>query len=456
MNISVESFGGADTVTGSCHLIKIEQENYLIDSGLFQGADLKLHKNISNLPFEILSIEAIILTHAHLDHCGLLPLYAKKGYSKPIYATEATKDLAAIILTDSAKIQQGNANSHNKKTNKKSQHVEPLYRHADVERVLNLIKVVEPHEINHHKNLKFRLFPAGHIPGAVSASLEIADQKILFSGDLGRDDDQIMRPPVIEGGHDCIFIESTYGGHQHVSGEVEKLLPQMLKHIIKTGCVLLIPAFTVARSQMLVKLFHDFFEKNPQLKVPIFMDSPMGLKVNKVFEKHHEWLKLTKEEYNTAFTDVTEVDEKWEADKLESFPEAHIILTSSGMMTGGKVLKHFSRLALDKDNIVFLPGYMGEDTLGNRLASGEREFSYEQESIKVNCQIIQTHQLSAHADQKQLSKWLEIAANSKERTSIFLIHGENEEKEKFIIYLNELGFKKVEKMNYRKAVQISV
>lgn len=454
MRIVVESFGGADTVTGSCHSLTLDNHQYLIDSGLFQGADLLKHQNREKLPFDIMNVEAIILTHAHLDHCGLLPLYAKKGFSKPIFTTEATKDLASIILQDSAKIQQANANRHNKFSKKTSQHIEPLYRTADVERVLNLMKVVEPDEIHQHKNLKFRFFSAGHIPGAVSVSLDLDNRKILFSGDLGRDDDLIMKAPLIEGGHDDIFIESTYGGHNHISGEVEKLLPQMLGKITKSGGVLLVPAFTVARSQMLVKLFHDFFMKNPKFKMPIFMDSPMGLKVNKVFEKHHDWLKMTKEDYQESFEGVIEVDEKWEAKKLESFPDAHILITSSGMMTGGKVLKHFARLALDEDNIVFLPGFMAKDTLGDRLSRGEREFSYEEEDIKIRCQVIQTHQLSAHADQEQLTNWLVKASRNKEDTFINLIHGESDEKDLFISHLNEQGFRKVSKMGYHRPIDL--
>lgn len=456
--IEVQSFGGSDTVTGSCHLISLKgKKSFLIDAGLFQGAETKVHRNTKDVPFDLKNVAGIFLTHAHLDHCGLLPLLCLKGYSGPIFATEATRDLAVIILKDSAKIQQANARAHNKNIVKTSQHISPLYRTQDVERVLNLFRVIRPHEPLEFEGITFNFYPAGHIPGAISVSLSPHGQekKILFSGDLGRTDDLIMLPPDIKEGHDIIFVESTYGGHNHPSDpKIEEQLTRLIKKVKDKGSVLLIPAFTVARTQMIVSLLHNLMKKNSSLKVPVLMDSPMGLQVNKVFEHHLEHLKLDHKEWTAMFSDVYEVEEKWQEEKVNSMPEGHILISSSGMMTGGKVVTHFARLAFDADNVIFLPGHQGAGTLGRRLIDGERSFEGEKETLEVKCEVLQSRELSAHADQNQLTEWLNKASKTPKDTLVFLIHGETEERLAFKKHLLGVGFGHVELMDYKSPTTI--
>jgi metallo-beta-lactamase family protein len=462
----VESFGGADTVTGSCHRVTYKKSKgngaqFLIDAGLFQGAETKVHKNTKKLPFSASDLKGIFLTHAHLDHCGLIPLLCLKGFNGPIFVTEATKDLAAIILKDAAKIQQANARSHNKDIVKTSQHIEPLYRTQDVERALGLMKVIRPGETLNFEGLVFDFFSAGHIPGAVSVSITIkeSNKKVLFSGDLGRVDDLIMNPPVIEKGHDVVFIESTYGGHNMAShGEINKVLSDLIKKTKERGSVLLIPAFTVARTQMVVSLLYKLMKQDSSLTLPIIMDSPMGLQVNKVFERYLEHLKLDHKEWQKMFEKVYEVEEKWQEEKVRTMPEGHILISSSGMMTGGKVLGHFARLAFDKDNIIFLPGHQGRGTLGRKLVDGERSFETETdgkaEVLHVKCEVHQSRELSAHADQNQLTQWLKDATGDFEKCFVFLIHGEKEERKAFRDHLKAKGFSNVELMEFQSATTI--
>lgn len=445
--ITVDSFGGADTVTGSQHLLKIEGYGLvLVDAGLFQGVDQCIHRNSPKLSYNPKEIKAIILTHAHLDHCGLLPLICKKGFSGPIYTTQATKELAEIVLRDAAKIAQAEAASSNKKIKKESLKKEPLYRTQDVERVMNLVKI---HPVAKKGLLPgggsptFEFFSAGHIPGAISVGFEVNGGKWLFSGDLGRDDDPLVRSPEIQGQFDHIYVESTYGAHLHPRGEIEKQIEGLIRHTREKGSVLLIPAFSVARSQMMALLIHRAFKKNPSLKIPVVMDSPMGLKVNKVFERHPEELKIDLREYHEIFEDIQEIEDKWQDDQLRKFPGAHIIISSSGMMTGGKVLGHFSRLAFDKDNTIFLPGYLGKGTLGAKLLAGEKTFVLEEEELEVLCKIEHSRELSAHADRDQIYSWLQSVIKNTDSSTIHLIHGEPEEKDSLKDFLLNKGFKNV-------------
>lgn len=408
------SFGAADTVTGSCHLLEGDHYRVLIDAGLFQGADAKKHKN--TLHFEATSIDAIFLTHAHLDHCGLLPYLCKKGFEGPIFCTQATRDLAEVILLDSASIMQYEA---------KKSSSSPLYRTQDVQRVMKLIKTVEYNKETSWKDTTFSLVPAGHIPGAASLSLD----GLLFSGDLGRNDDLLLKGPEPTGGHHVLFVESTYGGKEHpLSQEDQSELISLIKRIKKSKGTLLIGAFSVARSQMLLFLLKSIMEKHPEYDLPIYMDSPMTLKVNGLYQKHKE---LLKEDISGLFSFAEPIAHTWEEDtrKKHTDNQASILISSSGMVSGGKILSHLAELAPFKENILYLPGYLSAGTLGRELATKPTSFKIEKEEIPLKCDVIQGRQYSSHADQEELLEWIKKGSEGVKNPLIFIGHGEASQKE---------------------------
>lgn len=427
-DIFLSSMGGSDTVTGSCHLLTLGKNDYLIDAGLFQGRDEGFHKNQPHRLDELKKVKAIFLTHAHLDHCGFLPRLALEGYHGPIFCTAATRDLAELVMLDAASILQAEALKANKGVIKKSKHVGPLYRTQDVQRVMNLIKVVEFEKWEHHGDLEFCFYPAGHIPGASCLSLRssknsdlLGEERILFSGDLGRVDDLLIRPPKVEGGHTLVIMESTYGDRVHPSKgdpkSSEKVLPDIIRKVKAKKGVLLVPAFSIARSQMLLKFFKDLMERDHNLKLPVFMDSPMGLKANHLFSVHAEQLKISKDEVKELFEFFKPIKEKWDEEgreKTES-TEAQILISSSGMLTGGKVLEHFKNLSTNSDNFIFFPGYLGEGTLGRKVADGD---------IAISAEVLQAKDFSSHADQTQLLQWLsEATEGARSLPHVYLIHG---------------------------------
>ncbi|MEC7275733.1 MAG: MBL fold metallo-hydrolase [Bdellovibrionota bacterium] len=403
------SFGGADTVTGSCHLLKGERLNLLVDAGLFQGGDVKVHKNI--LSFDPKVIDGIFLTHAHLDHSGLLPLLAKKGFSGPIFCTQATRDIAEVILLDSASLLQKNSD-------------DPLYRTQDVQRVMNLIEVVDFEKEESFKGVNFKFHHAGHIPGAASVSLD----EVIFSGDLGRRDDILLKSPSPSGDHRVAIIESTYGAHHHglAQGDLQEL-KGLVERIIKSQGTLLIGAFSVARSQMMLSLLNRLMNEFPELEIRIAMDSPMALKVNGLYQKHKT---LLKEE--VVFSRVVEIKHTWDEStrQKKSHNQANILISSSGMVSGGKILTHLEELAPFKENILFLPGFLSEGTLGRKLSERPEHFLLESREIELHCDVVQGLQYSSHADQSELIDWLQLATRSE--ALVLVGHGDKEEKEEFL------------------------
>jgi len=452
--VEISSLGGSDTVTGSCTSLKVNDQNYLIDAGLFQGEDESFHKNKEQRVNSVESLKAVFLTHAHLDHCGYLPRLAYEGFSGPIFCTSATRDLAELVMKDAASILQEEAKHENKGVIKTSRHLSPLYRTQDVQRVLNLMRVVAFGREQTFNNLRFTFHPAGHIPGASSLSLTPSSYpqcKMLFSGDLGRTDDLLMRPPEITGNHNVIFIEATYGNRLHPSEDssenFQNLLPKLISQIKKTGSTLLIPSFSIARSQMVLFLLKNLMEKNPTLKAPIYMDSPMGLSANTIFLKHHEQLKIGLSETKELFDYFMPTKRKWSQESRQKRVgnEPQILISSSGMMTGGKVLEHFKNLSTDKNNIVYFPGYLGRGTLGKKIVD---------KAVPYLCEVYQAKDLSSHADQVQLLEWLKKAVGKEglppQNVQVYINHGALKAREKLKeVVKSELGFTS-ELLNYNE------
>jgi metallo-beta-lactamase family protein len=442
----LSSLGGSDTVTGSCQEVRWGQDTFLVDAGLFQGADEKEHKNKGERVPDAKTLNAVFLTHAHLDHCGYLPRLAYEGLNCPIYCTRATRDLAELVMLDSASIMQGVAKSANKKVSSPKHKSDPLYRTQDVQRVLNLMKVVDYEEEKTIGSLGFCFYRAGHIPGASSVSVWKQgnnQEKVLFSGDLGRTDDLLVMPPTVTKKHKAVVIETTYGNRNHSDRESEessfKVLPKLIRKIKGTRSVLLIPSFSIARSQMVLFLLKKIMDEDSSLKVPVYMDSKMGLSANQVFLKHHQELLLDREQMQDLLHFCQEIKEPWQEESREQGGGPHILISSSGMLTGGKVREHLKQLAPESKNIIFFPGYLGEGTLGRQIVAGDKVVSVGEDQVEIKCEILQAKDLSSHADQSQLINWLERC--TEEGSHIWLNHGSEVARSVFLEILKEKKMK---------------
>lgn len=451
--------GGSDTVTGSCQHLEWLGGNFLVDAGLFQGVDEKKHKNQKERVIDAKMLDAVFLTHAHLDHCGYLPRLAYEGLNCPIYCSRATRDLAELVMLDSASIMQNDAKSANKGVVKEKFRKEPLYRTQDVQRVLNLMRVVDWEEERTHAGISFSFQRAGHIPGAASVAIwpqGETDRKILFSGDLGRDDDLLVLPPEVRGKFKAIVMESTYGNRIHTSRDAEdssfQLLPELIKRIKGKRSIMLIPSFSIARSQMILFLLKKMMEEDKGLKVPVYMDSPMGLKANELFTKHHHELKLGKEEMEALFLFCQTIKESWEETSREKEGGPQILISSSGMLTGGKVMEHLKEIAPEKNNILFFPGYLGDDTLGRQIADGAKLVSVTGDEIEIECEVYQAKDLSSHADSVQLEKWLEPILSKD--GNVWLNHGSLDSREALKAKLEAERNWKVSLIPFQESVEL--
>ncbi|MEN7550301.1 MBL fold metallo-hydrolase [Rapidithrix thailandica] len=446
MDIRVKFLGAAKTVTGSKYLLEIDQYKLLIDCGLFQGVkDLRL-KNWEPFPVEPSLIDAVVLTHAHLDHSGYLPRLYKEGYQGPIYCTAATEDLLDVLLRDSAKLQEEEAAYAKKKGYSVHKDPKPLYDSKDVELVFPAIQSYEfrqPVKINEAITVTF--YNAGHILGAAIVEVLVKGQhqtkKIIFSGDLGRYDDAILYDPEPVSEADILFIESTYGNRKNPLQEpVERLAEIINRTCERKGC-LLIPAFAVGRTQAMLYYLKEVLDRQLIPEMNIFMDSPMAITATGLYRKHHIYHRLTDrdfredESFMTLRKHLHIVRSAADSIALNEIRSNAIILSASGMMNGGRILHHlFHRLPRESDTLL-LVGYQAEGTRGKRIMDGEKTVRVFGQPIPVACKVEFFEGLSAHADQDELVRWLEGFQSSPKRT--FCVHGEEQCSEEFAALIRQ-------------------
>ncbi len=399
-------WGATNSVTGSATFLELEGGTILIDSGLYQGSVSTEKENLIPYPQEAAKLHAVLITHAHLDHTGYLPRLVKLGFRGKIHCTPATARLMRIILLDSAKLSEGD-----------------FYSEEDVHHTMNL---VESHEFGEHfqlLNASVTFQSAGHILGAASLVLKADNKKIVFSGDLGRDTDPILlpHPPAPEA--DVLILESTYGGKiRH--GDLQKELHTFLMSVSRGSKVGIIASFAVARGQLLLELIHEFFERHPEEKVRVVMDSPMMKAANEVYTQYSsltqrpEDLRISLEEI-----DSIEFSREWTSLKKKSGPL--VILSSSGMVSGGRILRHLYNWHEDESALLFLPGYQGEGTYGRALSEGQRQLVFEGRAFTWSGEILTSEAFSSHADQNELVSW---AGDYNRDAKVFLVHGEKEGK----------------------------
>lgn len=422
--IQIQFLGGAGTVTGSKYLVKALGKSILVDCGLFQGLKSLRLLNWNNLPVDTDSIDIVLLTHGHLDHTGYLPRLVKDGYRNEIWGTAPTLDIAKIILQDSARIQEEDAERANSKGFTKHHPAKPLYNTKDVEKTLPLFRPQPLNKwlkINDKISCRFRY--NGHILGATFIELKVGTKIIVFSGDIGREKDVLLRSPEKPERADVLLIESTYGNRTHPDNAKERLADIITKALQNNGTII-IPSFAVERTQTLMYLLWQLRKEKKIPEIPVYMDSPMGTNVLEVFEKHPDWHKLSAQECRDMCKDIRLIQTIQETYKLAAAGHSKIIIAGSGMASGGRVLTYFVQYLGQPTATILLAGYQAEGTRGRALLEGATEIKLFGKYFSVKAQIENIEGLSAHADQQELIDWLSALKNCPDE--IFIVHGEHD------------------------------
>ncbi len=432
MQILFKCLGAAQTVTGSKYILDIDNFRLMVDCGLFQGLKELRLRNRELFPVEPDTIDAIVLTHAHIDHIGYLPRLYKQGFRGTVYCTEATADLIPMMLKDSAKLQEEEATYAAKKGYSKHSMPLPLYTVKDVEDVLPLIAGVPVRtDFDLRDNISLRYEDAGHIVGAASLILtvqgEYQQKKIVFSGDLGSSRDPLLNPPTLLEEADCLIVESTYGGRVVPTADVLEALAQEIESAFAEDGCLLIPAFALGRTQNMLYYIKKIFQTRRLKPFPVYVDSPMAIEATCLYAKH---LALDEQSKHCDANDLFHFPslhyclEVAESKRINDIRSGAVIISASGMATGGRIVHHlYNRLHRPQDTVLFV-GYQAEGTRGKRLLAGETEIKMLGEYVPVKCRIRELPYFSAHADHDGLMHWLGAFQSAPKMT--FITHGEKE------------------------------
>lgn len=421
--VKIHFLGAAGTVTGSKFYLETSELNIMVDCGMFQGLKELREKNWQPLSIDASKIDAVLLTHGHLDHTGYLPRLGKEGFTGKVIGTAPTLAITEIILRDSAKIHEEEAKKANAEGFSKHTPALPFYTLKDVEKVLGFFQSQEQEQWEQlSENIKFRFVYNGHIIGSCFIELEIFGKLFVFSGDIGRQNDYLLSPPKHPKWADYLFIESTYGYKLHPKENIEDILSTLIKETIIQRGNLIIPSFAVERLQSLMYVLWKLYRKNEIPNIPIFVDSPMGNNVLSVFENFSNWHKLPMHEYRAMCNHINIISSYADTWKTIDDPRSKIVIAGSGMVTGGRVLTYLKQLLDVATTNVLLVGYQAEGTRGRLLLEGTHELKIFGKYIPVKAKIHHLESLSAHADQAELIAWMGGILNIPER--IFLIHGE--------------------------------
>ncbi len=421
--IKIHFLGAAGTVTGSKFYLETPEQNIMIDCGMFQGLKDLRELNWQSLPINVSKVDVVLLTHGHLDHTGYLPRLLREGFKGVIIGTEPTLAITSIILRDSGKIHEEDAEKANAEGYSKHKPALPFYTVEDAEKTLSHFRYEKRDQwISLSENIKFKFRYNGHIIGATFIELEIYGKVFVFSGDVGRQEDYLLFPPERPEWADYLFVESTYGNKLHPEEDVEELLVSLIKKTIQQRGNLIIPSFAVERLQSLMYALWSLYKKNRIPNIPLFIDSPMGNNVLSVFEDYPTWHKLPLEECRAMcnhFNIITSYKDTW---KTIDDTRPKVVIAGSGMVTGGRVLTYLKQLIDSTSTTVLLVGYMAEGTRGRQLLDGANELKFFGKYYPVKAKVEHLESLSAHADQYELLQWLGGIKNYPE--NVFLIHGE--------------------------------
>ena len=426
MSVTITFLGGTGTVTGSKYLVQHADQKLLVDCGLFQGYKQLRLRNWNPLHVAPKEINAVVLTHAHLDHSGYIPLIYAQGYRGKVHASAATCDLCNILLPDSGHIQEEDAEFLNRHGYSKHEPALPLY---DKHQAIQSLGLLKPESMGKPfspiAGWKVTLSSAGHILGASSVLVEVAGRRILFSGDLGRPDDLLMPPPDQPPLADTVLIESTYGNREHPEDNVIAELGNALKKVSARGGVAVIPVFAVGRAQAILYAISLLKERGDiPHGLPVFLDSPMAVHTTELYKKHPHAHRLNAQGIRDLENIATMIESTDQSKKLASRHGPMVILAASGMATGGRVLHHLAHYLPNHRNMVILTGYQAPGTRGATLANGSGVVRIHSKDIQINAEVVQLQSSSAHADAVQLVQWLR---SMKEAPSqVYVVHGEPE------------------------------
>jgi metallo-beta-lactamase family protein len=430
----LQFLGAAQTVTGSRHLLDVDGYRVLIDCGLFQGLKELRLRNWEKFPINPASINAVILTHAHIDHTGYLPRLVREGFRGPVYATPASVELARILLPDSATLQEEEAAYANRSGYTKHAPALPLYTLRDASAALKLIQSVKyGKKVQLGKRLSFEFVEAGHIIGSAFANMEVRGTdggitRVLATGDIGRYDEPILNDPQAVDETDYLILESTYGDREHPDVDVKDQLAKVINDTAALGGHVLIPAFAVGRTQQLVYLLRELEDEKRIPILPVFVDSPMAVSATKLYLRHREdhdldMDALVRANRNPLATNRFHLARTVSDSKAVSAQEEpSIVISASGMATGGRILHHLRKRIRDERNTILFVGFQAEGTRGRRLVDGEKEIRMFGELIPVRARIEQIESLSAHGDWREILRWL--SGFKRAPKHVFLVHGE--------------------------------
>lgn len=439
--MNVQFWGAAQTVTGSMHLVQVNGNNILLDCGLYQGRRKEAFERNRHLPFDAAQIDAVLLSHAHIDHSGNLPTLVKNGYRGPIWTTPATRDLCAVMLRDSAFIQEQDIKYVNKRRKKQGKvPFEPLYTENDVIETLNLIQTIgykRKFEVLPGVRANFR--EAGHMLGSASITLDVDEfgqfQRLVFSGDIGRQNMAILRDPDIVESVDFLIMESTYGNRFHeTSGEARTKLKQAVLDICQTSGKLIIPSFAVGRTQEIVYALHRLIVKKEIPALDIYVDSPLAVNATEIFRLHPElydretlyFLDESNSRDPFGFESVTYIRDVKDSKALNSLDRPAVIISASGMCEAGRILHHLKNNISNPRNTVLFVGYQAQHTLGCKILEGDPVVPILGEEYPVKAKVMKIDGYSAHADHNGLLRWLQAAQDRSDLKKLFLVHGESE------------------------------
>ena len=420
--MKIAFLGAAGTVTGSRFLLTTSRTQLLIDCGLFQGLKVNRLRNWEPFPISPSKIEAVVLTHAHLDHSGFLPVLVREGFRGPIYGTPPSLDLCQILLRDSGKIQEEDARRANRRGYTKHSPAMPLYTKSEAASVfpqLSALSFDTPLTVG---DLTIRLSPAGHILGAASVHVSDGKRSVLFSGDIGGDDDLLIAPPQAPPAADWIVMESTYGDRDRLDVDPLEGLSEVASETFERGGVLLIPAFAVGRAQVVLYAMERLMREGRVPRVPVYLDSPMASDVTDLYGRYCDFHRLSEGECADFLGAATLVRAAKDSKKLNGRLGPMVIVASSGMLTGGRILHHLATRGSERRNTVLLAGHQAQGSRGHQLLQGARSLKIHGRHVAVDARVTQLDAFSAHADQSELMRWLGSATTPP--SQVKLVHGE--------------------------------